>query len=366
MEVLYFWLKTIVTIVIISIVSSQSIKQPNDHSSTTHLNIEKINQNFVSRTKQNSSNAIRDINTNSESKTKPNPDSDDSNASNEANKAHSRKKRLIWITDDGRLALPPGTVLSLTPTISLPLVRYPLDGFLSNMTMSFPLTIDFDKLGLTDNENPLGVLPPIFARKMGRAAGSALADYVGAYLTSRKARSISEQEGDEFMTISPKKAPTLPDQHKHAFHGGERAILYGIAEDFLSTFGVDGKACLLRTICEIHSKKTLDHLGFLGEVAKLFFTATKSNYAHLLTEYVTAQQIGEGTVGPGECFPYYKKCPKSIFKSGREANKYSHIPSDSASELDDNENEIELFNDSDNELAQMNENKDATQSMFNM
>lgn len=43
------------------------------------------------------------------------------------------------------------------------------------MTMSFPLTIDFDKLGLTDNENPLGVLPPIFgARNMGRAAGSAL------------------------------------------------------------------------------------------------------------------------------------------------------------------------------------------------
>lgn len=46
------------------------------------------------------------------------------------------------------------------------------------MTMSFPLTIDFDKLGLTDNENPLGVLPPIFgARDMGRAAGSALGRY---------------------------------------------------------------------------------------------------------------------------------------------------------------------------------------------
>lgn len=171
MEMLYFWIKTIVTIVIISIVSSQSIQEPNDHSSTTHLNIEQINQNFVSRTKQNNSNALR--NTSSESKNKPNVD-DNSQMLDEANKAHSRKKRLIWITDDGRLALPPGTVLSLTPTISLPLVRYPLDGFLSNMTMSFPLTIDFDKLGLTDNENPLGVLPPIFARKMGRAAGSAL------------------------------------------------------------------------------------------------------------------------------------------------------------------------------------------------
>lgn len=53
---------------------------------------------------------------------------------------HSRKKRLIWITDDGRLALPPGTVLSITPTLSLPLVRHPPEGFLSNITMSFPLT----------------------------------------------------------------------------------------------------------------------------------------------------------------------------------------------------------------------------------
>lgn len=53
---------------------------------------------------------------------------------------HSRTKRMVWITDDGRLALPPGTVLSIAPTISLPLVRYPPSGFLSNLTMSFPLT----------------------------------------------------------------------------------------------------------------------------------------------------------------------------------------------------------------------------------
>lgn len=101
---------------------------------------------------------------------------DSASRADDSQKPHSRKKRLIWITDDGRLALPPGTVLSITPTLSLPLVRYPLEGFLSNMTMSFPLTIDFDKLGLTDNENPLGVLPPLLARSMGRAAGSYLGE----------------------------------------------------------------------------------------------------------------------------------------------------------------------------------------------
>lgn len=65
---------------------------------------------------------------------------DDESKNQHHDEPHSRKKRLIWITDDGRLALPPGTVLSITPTLSLPLVRYPPDGFLSNLTMSFPLT----------------------------------------------------------------------------------------------------------------------------------------------------------------------------------------------------------------------------------
>lgn len=172
MEALSLWLKAIVVIVLISIVSGQSIEKTNDQSSTTHVNIERIHQN-LSRIKRNSSNAVGGANAANEAENKKSS-ADDSDTSTDANKPHSRKKRLIWITDDGRLALPPGTVLSITPTISLPLVRYPLEGFLSNMTMSFPLTIDFDKLGLTDNENPLGVLPPIFARKMGRAAGSVL------------------------------------------------------------------------------------------------------------------------------------------------------------------------------------------------
>lgn len=50
-----------------------------------------------------------------------------------------------------------------------------------------------------------------------------------------------------------------------------RALLYGIIEDFISTFGVDGKACLLRAICEVHSRP-VHGFGLLGEVLKLFFT----------------------------------------------------------------------------------------------
>lgn len=35
------------------------------------------------------------------------------------------------------------------------------------------IPVDFDKLGLTDNENPLGVFP-FLGRSMGRAAGTFL------------------------------------------------------------------------------------------------------------------------------------------------------------------------------------------------
>lgn len=56
------------------------------------------------------------------------------------NVPHSRQKRILWVTSDGRLALPPGTTLVITPSLSLPFVRYPPDGFFSNITVSLPFT----------------------------------------------------------------------------------------------------------------------------------------------------------------------------------------------------------------------------------
>lgn len=52
----------------------------------------------------------------------------------------TRQKRVLWVTQDGRLALPPGTTMVITPSLSLPFVRYPPDGFFSNMTISLPFT----------------------------------------------------------------------------------------------------------------------------------------------------------------------------------------------------------------------------------
>lgn len=192
--------------------------------------------------------------------------------------------------------------------------------------------MDFDKLGLTDNQNPLGVLPPLIARQMGRAAGSLLADYVSRYLRShngkRSKREAFPTSSSAFHIESNRideeeeeddEIPQLPHSHKHAFHGGERALLYIALEDLLYTFGLDGKACLLRAICEIHSK-SMPNYGLFGEMAKLFFTASSSPYSHLMNEYVSAEKMGKGEISPGECFPYYKECPKSLFRNG--AHKY--------------------------------------------
>ncbi|XP_050335291.1 uncharacterized protein LOC126762525 [Bactrocera neohumeralis] len=265
----------------------------------------------------------------------------------QSKQTHSRRKRLVWITEDGRLALPPGTALTITPTISMPLVRHPPEGFFSNVSISFPLTIDFDKLGLTDESNPLGDLPPVFTRQFGRSTGHVLGDYVARYLNYKSKRDLAAQSKPldketpvfkikmDSENVEKLELPRLPEHFKHAFHGGERVILYGVVEDLLGTFGINGKACLLRTICEVHSRK-LHHLGVLGEITKLFLTATNSPFAELIPEYVRAQEVGEGRKAPGECFPYYKECPKSIFRETQK-DKYSESQTDDYDELQENE-----------------------------
>eukprot|EP00095_Tigriopus_kingsejongensis_P007640 maker-scaffold1040_size68023-snap-gene-0.18 protein:Tk07640 transcript:maker-scaffold1040_size68023-snap-gene-0.18-mRNA-1 annotation:"hypothetical protein KGM_09117" len=87
-------------------------------------------------------------------------------------------------------------------------------------------------------------------------------------------------------------------------------------EDFLFKMGLDGKPCLLRAICEMHESPLLGY-GLFGEVIELVLTATKSPYSKQLSEYIEAERTGQDD---GECWPYYKDCPKSLFTTG---SKYS-------------------------------------------
>lgn len=67
------------------------------------------------------------------------------------------------------------------------------------------------------------------------------------------------------------KREAIQDLPKNILHGGERALLYGTAEDMLGNFGLNGKACLLRAICEVQGHP-LNNFGLIGEMLKLFFT----------------------------------------------------------------------------------------------
>ncbi|KAL6444025.1 hypothetical protein ACFW04_001756 [Cataglyphis niger] len=243
------------------------------------------------------------------------------NAENEASsqRPHHRQKRVLWFTNDGRIALPPGTIMTITPTLALPFVRHPPYGFLSNITISLPFTIDFDKLGLTDNENPYGALPPNFDRKLkSRQAGMMMADFIAAFIKRR---------------LHKRDMAEVP---KNAFHGGERALLYGTAEDMLSTLGMNGKACVLRAICEVQGHH-LNNFGLIGEMLKLFFTASRSPFASLLKEYVEAENRGKFH---GECWPYFKDCPKSLFLPSSNNKYQKDSMHDEENEEDEHWNQI--------------------------
>ncbi|XP_026685435.1 uncharacterized protein LOC103517599 [Diaphorina citri] len=112
-----------------------------------------------------------------------------------------------------------------------------------------------------------------------------------------------------------------------------KALLYTVVEDLLANFGMDGRACLLRAICEVHAHNYLHRFGLMGEILKLFFTVTKSPYADLMSDYVAAEKKGSST---GECWPYFKECPKSLFQSSSH-NKYSENSTEGDIEVEENE-----------------------------
>lgn len=185
--------------------------------------------------------------------------------------SHSRVKRVIYLTSERRLTLPPETVLVLTPTLSLPFARNLPVGYGASMTISIPFKIGFDDLGLTSDENPWGIWP--------------------SFGLFRKKRDTFTYPGVNYA-------------------GGDREMMYQVVEDTLFNMGMNGKGCLLRAICEMFQYPLQNH-GFFGEVLELFFSASRSPHAEKrLNEYTRAERTGRST---GDCFEYQELCPHSFF-----------------------------------------------------
>ena len=79
----------------------------------------------------------------------------------------------------------------------MPLLRYPPHGIDANITISTPFTIGFDAMGMTDNQNPVGLNPFLMP---------------GIPSFGRKRRDV-----DNLME---------PTVEPHAIHGGERWTVF--------------------------------------------------------------------------------------------------------------------------------------------
>ncbi|XP_068217736.1 uncharacterized protein [Palaemon carinicauda] len=174
---------------------------------------------------------------------------------------------VIQLTSDRRLALPVGTLIVLTPTISLPMDKGLPYGYGNSATLSFPFKIYCDDLGMTSEENTWG-------RKKRDTAATSVGNLAG----------------------------------------GDREVLYKMVERSLNAVGINGKACLLRAICEMFVEP-LEHHGLIGEFLEVFFSPSRKheNDDERLSEYTNAELEGKSI---GRCERYHEACPYSFFVSG--------------------------------------------------
>ncbi|RXG55369.1 hypothetical protein Avbf_10387 [Armadillidium vulgare] len=74
---------------------------------------------------------------------------------------------------------------------------------------------------------------------------------------------------------------------------------------------MNGKACLLRTICELHTQPLFGY-GLVGEIIELFLTVSSSDDPlNILEEYLEAELNGKSSTG---CSRYKAECPLSLFR----------------------------------------------------
>ncbi|XP_037083350.1 uncharacterized protein LOC119103802 [Pollicipes pollicipes] len=91
----------------------------------------------------------------------------------------------------------------------------------------------------------------------------------------------------------------------------EKADMYSYAENFISQFGLDGKSCVLRTICEVAEAPVQD-AGVMGEIINTVLrTTVEPTEGERMQEYRKAEERGKAV---GRCDEYYATCPVSVFK----------------------------------------------------
>ncbi|KAK8371708.1 hypothetical protein O3P69_013560 [Scylla paramamosain] len=89
----------------------------------------------------------------------------------------------------------------------------------------------------------------------------------------------------------------------------DRLNLYGVVERLFQRFGLDGRACVLRAVCE-RASSSLEGAGMLGEIITTILTASLSIASEGMYEYLVAEHNGRTR---GDCWALYPSCPISLF-----------------------------------------------------
>uniref|UniRef100_A0A8D8TQI2 Uncharacterized protein n=1 Tax=Cacopsylla melanoneura TaxID=428564 RepID=A0A8D8TQI2_9HEMI len=234
----------------------------------------------------------------------------------------SRQKRFLWFTEDGELTLPAGSCFEVVPTLTVPLYVSPDTAFCLNLTLSLPFDISFDSLGVTSESNPFGSWHLNFLRYETPTTTTEMPEVTTTFFNSRHDGYSNRWARNALITgleegFEGKKLPS------HVY-GGERVILYKLAENLLTKFQLNGNACLLRAICEVQAHRKIHKYGLLGEALKLFLTPSRSLYAIFLVNYLQAENRGKKDKN---CWPYFRDCPVSLFGTSIIEDRYREIRS---------------------------------------
>lgn len=181
--------------------------------------------------------------------------------------------RVLYYTTDRRITFPPKTNGYFGGSFFINNFRGAYTGTSLSMSITTGVSLDFDALYLTSPEHPLAPIE----------------DVVAAVRRKRNA------------------PPDLPAVNAA---GGDRELMYPAVEEHLQKFGLNGKACLLRAICEVN-QKPIRRFNIIGELLMLFLKPSKSfRPERRLEEYLAAEKMGRQDKN---CKIFHEDCPKSFF-----------------------------------------------------
>ncbi|XP_066993356.2 uncharacterized protein [Anabrus simplex] len=107
----------------------------------------------------------------------------------------------------------------------------------------------------------------------------------------------------------------MSSEERHVTEGAARWHFYDILEEVITRSGLDGRACLLRAICEA-AETPLGQDSILGEMLHVILTPSRTDEAREVftdRQYHTAERLGTSLLAEGgACGALYRECPVSL------------------------------------------------------